>query len=119
MADEKDDKAKPEASSEDKLAQAAIEKQDNSKRPPIDPKQAVMAVKVYAPFKIYYEGDAISLTALNETGTFDILPHHHNFLTMLLPCDLVIHTPYDTQTVRISRALMHVKADKVTVYLDV
>lgn len=78
-----------------------------------------MAVKVYAPFKIYYEGDAYSLTALNETGPFDILPHHSNFICMLLPCDLIIETPYDTQTVKISRALMHVKAEKVTIYLDV
>jgi hypothetical protein len=78
-----------------------------------------MAVKVYAPFKVYYEGDAYSITALNETGPFDILPHHSNFICMLLPCDLVIETPYDTQTVKISRALMHVKAEKVTIYLDV
>ena len=79
----------------------------------------VMAVKVYAPFKVYYEGDAHSITALNETGPFDILPHHHNFLCMLVPSDLIIQTPYDTQTVKISRALMHVKADKVTIYVDV
>lgn len=84
-----------------------------------DNSQPTMAVKVYAPFKVYYEGRGLSVTAVNETGPFDILPHHHNFLCMLLPCDLIIRTPYETKTVKISRALMHVKADKVTVFVDV
>jgi F0F1-type ATP synthase epsilon subunit len=91
----------------------------------VDPSQAnagkpVMAVKVYAPFKVYFEGDAVSLTAANETGPFDVLPHHHNFLCMLIPCDLIVKTPEgDTKTIKIARALMHVKAEKVTVFVDV
>lgn len=85
----------------------------------IDPKKAVMDVKVYAPFKVYFEGKAHSVSAVNETGPFDVLPRHRNFLTMLLPCDLVVKTPYDTQTINIARGLMHVKADAVTVFLEV
>lgn len=84
-----------------------------------DPKKPVMAVKVYAPFQIYFEGEAYSISAVNETGPFDVLPHHHNFLCMLVPCELVIHTPYETKRVKISHALMHVKAEKVTVFVDV
>ena len=80
----------------------------------------LMSVKVYAPFKIYFEGDAFSLTAENETGPFDILPHHHNFLCMLVPCELIIKTPDgDNKTIKIARALMHVKAEQVTVFVDV
>lgn len=78
-----------------------------------------MAIKVYAPFKVYFEGQAYSLTAVNETGPFDVLPKHHNFLCMLVPCDLVVNTPEEVKTIRISRALMHVKAEKVTVFVDV
>ena len=78
-----------------------------------------MAIKVYAPFKVYYEGEGYSITAVNETGPFDVLPHHHRFLCMLVPCDLVIQTPAETKTIKISRALMHVKAEKVTVFVDV
>lgn len=81
--------------------------------------QPVMSVKVYAPFQVYYEGEALSITAENETGPFDILPKHHNFLCMLVPCELIIRTPFDEQKVKISRALMHVKAEKVTVFVDV
>ena len=78
-----------------------------------------MDIKVYAPFQMYFEGKAVSLTAENETGPFDILPRHHNFLCMLVPCNLIIKTPEDTKTIKIARALMHVKAEKVTVFVDV
>ena len=84
-----------------------------------DPKKPTMAIKVYAPFQVYYEGEGYSISAVNETGPFDILPHHHNFLCMLVPCELVIRTPYETKKVKISHALMHVKAEKVTVFVDV
>jgi hypothetical protein len=84
-----------------------------------DKGQPIMDIKVYAPFKVYFEGQAYSITAVNETGPFDILPHHHNFLCMLVPCELIIRTGYDTQKIKIARALMHVKAEKVTVFVDV
>lgn len=78
-----------------------------------------MQVKVYAPFKVYFEGEASSVSAVNATGPFDVLPHHHNFLCMLVPCNLVIASPAGNKTIKISRALMHVKADSVVVFMDV
>ena len=78
-----------------------------------------MAVKVYAPFKIYFEGEAYSISAVNAIGPFDILPRHHNFLCMLVPCTLRIETANGTQNIKVSRALMHVKADRVSVFVDV
>lgn len=78
-----------------------------------------MAVKVYAPFKVYFEGDAYSVSAVNATGPFDILPRHHNFLCMLVPCNLTVQAPDGAKTIKISRALMHVKADRVVVFMDV
>lgn len=79
----------------------------------------VIAVKVYAPFQVYFEGDAYSVSAVNETGPFDILPRHHNFLCMLVPCDLLLKTPTGEKKVKIARAFMHVKAEKITVFVDV
>lgn len=78
-----------------------------------------MAVKIYAPFQVFYEGEAESITALNETGPFDILPRHHNFLCMLLPCVIHVKTSYDEKLIKVERALMHVKADKVVIFVDV
>jgi F0F1-type ATP synthase epsilon subunit len=78
-----------------------------------------MEVKVYAPFKVYFEGTAHSVSAVNATGPFDILPRHHNFLCMLVPCTLRIHFAGGVKEVKVHRALMHVKADRVVVFMDV
>jgi F0F1-type ATP synthase epsilon subunit len=78
-----------------------------------------IAVKVYAPFKVYFEGNALSVSAINASGPFDVLPMHHNFLCMLVPCTLTIQTSDGVQTVKVNRALMHVKANRVVVFMDV
>ena len=79
-----------------------------------------MRVKVYSPFKVYYDKDAKSISAENDTGPFDILPHHKNFMTLVHPCELVIRADgQEDFKIRVTRAIMHIKADKVTVFLDV
>jgi len=78
-----------------------------------------MTVKVYTPFKIFYEGDAYSLSAVNATGPFDILPSHHKFLCMLVPCNVTVKDAQGEKTIKIHRALMHVKSDRVVVFMDV
>lgn len=80
---------------------------------------ATMAVKIYAPFKVYFDGEANSISATNAIGPFDVLPGHHNFLCMLLPGIVTVRTPEGQKTYNISRALMHVKADRVVVFVDV
>jgi F0F1-type ATP synthase epsilon subunit len=78
-------------------------------------------IKVYSPFKTYYDEDSLSISAVNSTGPFDILPHHHNFITLLNAGELVVRpvSGQKEQRIRISGGLMHVKADKITIFLDV
>lgn len=78
-----------------------------------------MHIKVYSPFKVYYDDQGDSISGVNATGPFDILPKHHNFMTLLSPCELEIRTFRGNQRIRISGGLMHVKADQVTVFLDI
>jgi F0F1-type ATP synthase epsilon subunit len=84
--------------------------------------QLTMRVKVYSPFKTYYDEVSYSISGVNATGPFDILPHHHNFMSLLDSCVLMIK-PVEGQErerkIRISGGLMHVKADKVTIFLDI
>ena len=80
----------------------------------------IMRVKVHSPYKTYFDGDAYSLSGENVTGPFDILPRHHNFMALLLPCELIIRPVSGMDTrVRISGGLMHVKSDRVTIFLDI
>lgn len=78
-----------------------------------------MFVKVYAPSKVYFEGQADSISAVNQTGPFDILPKHHHFITLLTACDIVVRTRTNEEKIRIQNGLMHVKSDSVVVFLDI
>ena len=79
-----------------------------------------MQVKVYAPFRTYFDGQASSLSATNRTGPFDVLPRHKNFMTLLIPGDLTVRAPGKTEfKMKVDRGVLHVKADKVTAFLDV
>jgi F0F1-type ATP synthase epsilon subunit len=91
-----------------------LEKKDKT---PSDGKQ--MHVKVYAPFKVYFDDVAQSISAVNDTGPFDILAQHHNFMTLLSPCDIIVRTERGEEKIPIQRGIMHVKADEVIVFLDV
>jgi len=84
-----------------------------------DSGKPTMSVKVYAPFKTYFEGEAFSVSAASATGPFDILPKHHNFITLLVPCDVVIRADTGEEKLSISGGIMHVKADQIIVFLDV
>ncbi|MEO7364152.1 MAG: hypothetical protein ABIV43_01440 [Candidatus Saccharimonadales bacterium] len=79
-----------------------------------------MGVKIHSPFHDYYNGPAFSVSAINATGPFDILPRHHNFISLLQPCELVVRTvDKGDQRIKISGGIMHVKADELIVFLDV
>jgi F0F1-type ATP synthase epsilon subunit len=77
-------------------------------------------VKVHSPFVVYFDGEATSVSAVNRTGTFDILPQHHKFLTLLSRSDLVVRLPDGTaQNIPINGGMMHVKEDQVIVFLNI
>lgn len=78
-----------------------------------------MHVKVYAPFRTYFDDRALSISAVNPTGPFDILPRHHNFMTLLSAGDIIVRTDRGEEHITINRGIMHVKANDVVVFLDV
>jgi len=80
-----------------------------------------MLIKVYSPFKNYYEAPASSISGVNDTGAFDILPGHHKFLTLLSPCELEIRIDgqENSEKIKIDKGIMYVKEDRVIVFLDV
>ena len=88
-----------------------------SKQPP---NATAMRVKIYAPFKVYFDGMAKSITASNRVGPFDVLPQHHNFISLLEQGNVLVRAEgKEDFTMSISRGIMHVKADFVRVFLDV
>ncbi len=94
---------------------------DGDKAPDVDISKdpTLMHIKVYSPYQVYFDDVATSISAINDTGPFDILKGHHRFLTLLLPCELSIVTDKGDEKIKISRGIMYVKEDRVTVFLDV
>jgi F0F1-type ATP synthase epsilon subunit len=81
---------------------------------------AQMQVKVYAPFQVYFDGPANSLSAINDTGPFDILPHHKNFMSLLKPGNITVRQKSKPDfNIQIDRGVLHVRSNKVTIFLDV
>lgn len=122
MADMKEKKAKTQPKTEvaaDKLSSQQPKNPAQKSSGDTSSDSDHMYAKVYAPFKTYFDGQARSISAVNDTGPFDILPKHHNFMTLLSPCDIIIRTDQGEEKINISRGVMHVKADKVVVFLDV
>jgi F0F1-type ATP synthase epsilon subunit len=95
-------------------------KEDSSNSDSIKKEAGAMHVKVYSPFHVYFDGEAVSISADNDTGSFDILGKHKNFLTLLRPGDVTVRTGRgDDEKIPITNGIMHVKADEVIVFLDV
>ena len=83
-------------------------------------KDQTMHVKIYAPFRTYFDGQAISLSAINKTGPFDVLPGHKNFMTLLIPCVLTVGATNKSDfKMKVDHGVLHVKANEVTAFLDV
>lgn len=76
-------------------------------------------VKVFSPFETFFDDDALSLSAENETGPFDVLAGHANFLTLLIPCTIRVRTPRGETDLPIERAVLHVHDDHATVFLNI
>lgn len=98
-------------------------KKETSANKPIEEKQlddSKINVKIYSPFKVYFNEPALSVSAENDTGPFDILPKHHRFMTLLNAGDLTVRKVQGgEQKFRIARGIMHVKQNQVIVFLDV
>lgn len=80
----------------------------------------LLNIKVYSPYQVYYDNQAKSISAVNHTGPFDVLARHHSFISIIDPCEIVIVKLDDSQLkIRIAGGVMHVRNNKVTLFLDV
>jgi len=76
-------------------------------------------IKIFSPYQTYYEGEAVSLSAQNRTGPFDILPGHINFFSLLTGGAVVLNTGFQRLEFQISRGILRVNHDNVTLFADV
>lgn len=80
---------------------------------------AGLNVKIFSPFTVYYEGPAVSVTATNETGTFDILLNHTKFFSVLEEGEVAVNTGTDKKRFEIDRGVIRVADNTVTLFANV
>jgi F0F1-type ATP synthase epsilon subunit len=79
-----------------------------------------LLVVVATPDEQIWEGKAESVSSENSAGTFDILPQHANFVTMIKGKPIIVRTQSDGEkTFTYKNAVITVKEDKVSIYTDI
>jgi F0F1-type ATP synthase epsilon subunit len=76
-------------------------------------------IKIFSPYQTYYEGDAVSISAANRTGPFDVLAGHINFFSLLSGGTVVLNTGFQRLEFQIGRGILRVNRDNVTLFADV
>lgn len=87
---------------------------------PVETKSTdALQVKIFSPFKTFYAGNSLSVSAANDTGPFDILPGHHKFLSLIKAGSIIVRDKKGEQTFSVNRGILHVSSNVVSVFLDV
>ena len=78
----------------------------------------VLNVQARAPFELYYRGNALSVSATNQVGKFDILPGHADFFSVINPGDVLIETDNEELTIPVSSGIVTVRDNEVLLFLN-
>jgi len=82
-------------------------------------KKELIQVKIFSPFEVFYEGLAYSLSASNETGPFDILHDHANFISLLLKGNVRLNTPYGDRNFSLNRGVLKAHNNLIIIFANV
>jgi F0F1-type ATP synthase epsilon subunit len=78
-----------------------------------------LSIIARAPFEVYYEGPADSLSATNRIGDFDILPGHADFFSVLEPGEIIIETGKEPVKFYASNGMVTVRNNEVMLFANI
>ncbi|MBW3538409.1 hypothetical protein KY386_02865 [Candidatus Parcubacteria bacterium] len=81
--------------------------------------QAKLTVKIFSPFQLFYQGEAVSVSGVNKTGPFDILHDHANFFSLMSAGDVVVDTGFQRLKFDINHGIIKVSGNRATLFVDV
>lgn len=79
----------------------------------------VLSVVIRKKNGVVFSGEAKSITSYNERGTFDILPMHTNFVSVIRDRLEVAKVTNEKIKIPVERGVMRVKENHVEIYLEV
>ncbi|MCL4364610.1 hypothetical protein M1328_05235 [Patescibacteria group bacterium] len=77
-------------------------------------------IEVKNPEKILFSGEAISISSVNDRGSFDILPYHANFFSIIR--EKIVIMDGDNRAVNIEikeNGILRVVENKISVFLGI
>lgn len=80
---------------------------------------AGLQLKIFSPFETYYDGPAVSISATNATGPFDILVGHAKFFSVLEGGAVNIDTGSGIKEFTVDRGIIRVADNSVTLFANV
>ncbi len=81
--------------------------------------QNKLYIKVFSPYRVFFEGSADSLTAANAEGIFDVLYNHSNFFSMLAAGKIAVNTGFEKVGIEIESGFIKVTDNHVVVFANV
>lgn len=78
-----------------------------------------MHVVARAPFHLYFDDDAIAVSAKNRLGGFDILPGHADFFSLLDKGEVTIETSDKLVTFAVHNGIITVKNGVVALFVNI
>ena len=80
--------------------------------------EQTLTVIARAPFHVYYEGAAYSVTGHNKVGTFDVLPGHADFFSMLTSGTMMITTETEELKFDVNNGIITVRDNQVLLFVN-
>ena len=78
-----------------------------------------LQVKISTPTEILFEGEADSVSSKNSQGSFDILPLHANFVTLVQGEAIKVKMKSREKQFAFKNAVIHTNRNSVRIYADV
>jgi F0F1-type ATP synthase epsilon subunit len=78
-----------------------------------------LRVRVMAPTQTLYNGPALSVSANNKIGAFDVLADHANFFSLITEGNITINTGYQLIAFPAQRGIIKVTNNDVALFVDI
>jgi F0F1-type ATP synthase epsilon subunit len=76
-------------------------------------------LKILSPNKKYFDGEAISVSASNQHGPFDILAEHTNFFSLLSPGVMTVRTTGGDLPIPMNNGIIKVVHHQVIAFVNI
>ena len=83
----------------------------------MQPKQLFLTIRNRE--QLIYKGEVKSLTSFNDKGTFDILPSHANFISLINDKVIIREIGGGKKEIKIDNAVMRVLGSQVNIFLGI